>query len=275
MARFSLDPNRLNYNIERTGKEYELRVLQRSQAIFSTLLGLLPSNYTSTIQGPNYTNELKAVAVELAKIELSLEDVNTDLDYNLTRSEFLYSMIGYLCFLNNRLPTLDYDDEEFRSFLLNLIRIYFQGSVPQSIEDAVGLFLTSDFTILENFLLVRDGVAGLDISDQFGFQINVETDGTFPQEIFDLQSSIRIILDIVRPAHTLYTIRFIFDDGYNPNPDPDNPDNAGKIIDEMKWNMWTYYYEDYRSYWSGIVDRDRLGKKESKCVVAEDHSNDF
>ena len=42
------------------------------------ILNLLPSNYISAIQGPNYTIELKAVAVELAKIELALEDVDLD-----------------------------------------------------------------------------------------------------------------------------------------------------------------------------------------------------
>lgn len=270
MARFNLDSRRLNFNVERKGKEHELRVLQRGQTIFTTMLGLLPSNYTSSVQGPNYTNEIKAVAIELAKIELSLEDVNLDLDYNYTRSEFLYSIIGYLCFLNNRLPSLEYDDGEFRTFLLNLIRIYFQGSIPKSIQDAVGLFLTSDFQILEDFLLVRQGAAGLDISDQFGFQIDVETGNQFPQAIFDLQSSIRIILDIVRPAHTLFTIRFIFTDEYTPNED-----TTGTILDEMRWRMWSYYYEDYRSYWAGVIDRDRLGKKENQCVTSEDHSGDF
>ena len=272
MARFTLDVNRLNFNVERKGKEYELRVLQRAQAIFSTTLGLLPSNYTSTIQGPKYTNELKAVAVELAKIELALEDINLDIDFNTTRSEFLYSIIGYLCFLNNRLPSLEYDDGEFRTFLLNLIKIYFQGSLPKSMQQAVALFLTTDFQILENFLLVRQGAAGLDISDQFGFQIDVETQNQFPQGVFDLQSSIRTILDIIRPAHTLFTIRFIFTDDYTP---PGNEDRPGEIIDEMRWRMWSYYYEDYRSYWSGIVDRDRLGVKENQCVTAENHSKDF
>lgn len=273
MARFTIDPNRLNFNIERKGKEYELRVLQRAQAIFSTLLGLLPSNYTSTVQGPHYTNELKAVAVELAKIELALEDVSYDVDFNRTRSEFLYSIVGYLCFLNDRLPSLEYDDAEFRTFLLNLIRIYFQGSIPKSIQDATGLFLSTDFRVLENFLLVRQGAANLDISDQFGFQIDVETGNQFPTDIFDLQSSIRTILDIVRPAHTLFRIRFIFNDDYIPNPDSE--DRAGDVIDEMRWRMWTYYYEDYRSYWAGTLDRDRLGKKVSQCIQAEDHSQDF
>ncbi len=269
MPRFTLDLSRVNFSIERRGKEYNLRVLQRSQAIFTALLNLLPSNYISAIQGPNYTVELKAVAVELAKLELALEDVNLDRDFTHTRSEFLYSIIGYLVFLNNRLPPLEFNDEAFRNFLLTLIKVYFQGSIPASIKEAVGLFVNEDYQVLENFLLVRQGASGLDISDQFGFQINIETTGTFPPDIFDLQTSIRIVLDIIRPAHTLFRIRFIFDDDYQPN------DTIGKIVDAMKWRLSTYYYEDFRSYWEGFKDRDRLGKKTNAHVALEDHSGDF
>lgn len=269
MPRFTLDLSRVNFTIERRGKEYNLRVLKRSQTIFTTLLNLLPSNYISAIQGPNYTQELKAVAVELAKIELALEDVDLDRDFNHTRSEFLYTMIGYLVFLNNKLPPLEFSDTEFRSFLLHLIKIYFQGSIPESIKEAVGLFISDDFQILENFLLVRAGASGLDISDQFGFQINVETTGAFPPGIFDLQTSIRIILDIIRPAHTLFRIRFIFRDDYKPN------DPVNRILDAMKWKLSNYYYEDYRNYWCAIKDRDRLGKKVNQNVSDEDHNGDF
>lgn len=269
MARFQLDLSRINFSIVPRGKEYNLRLLKRSQTIFTNLLNLLPSNYISAVQGPAYTLELKAVAVELARIELALEDVDLDRDFTKTRSDFLYSMVGYLVFLNNRLPPLEFNDDEFRKFLLALISIYFQGSVPESIQDAVGLFIKEDFQVLENFLLLRAGASGLDISDQFGFQINIETGGVFPPGLFDLQSSIRIILDIIRPAHTLFKIRFIFRDDYKPN-DPIN-----RILDAMKWRLSNYYYEDYRSYWAGIRDRDRLGKKETQLVFGEDHSEDF
>ncbi len=269
MARFSLDPDRINFTVERRGKEYRLRLLQRAQTIFSALLNLLPSNYISAVQGPNYTQELKAVAVELAKIELALEDVDLDMSFEHTRSEFLYSIIGYLVFLNGRLPALEYDDNEFRTFLLNLIRIYFQGSIPSAIREAADLFLSEDFDVLENFLLERAGASGLDISDQFGFQINVVTTGTFPADVLQVQSSIRTILDIIRPAHTLFTIRYIFEDEYNPN------DPTGRVLDEMRWKMASYYYEDYRSYWVGIRNVDRLGKKTNQTVTDEDHSQDF
>jgi len=68
MPRFTPDPNRLNTTVSQTGREFNLRLQQRGQAIFTTLLNLLPSTYISAIQGPNYTLELKAVAVELARI---------------------------------------------------------------------------------------------------------------------------------------------------------------------------------------------------------------
>lgn len=269
MARFILDPNRLNFSIEKRGKEYNLRVLQRAQVIFTNLLNLLPSNYISAVQGPNYTTELKAVAVELAKIELALEDVDLDRSFEHTRSEFLQSIVGYLLFLNGRIPPLDYNDEEFRRFFLSLIKIYFQGSIPASIRDATSLFITQAFEVLENFLLVRAGVTGLDISDQFGFQINIETTNTFPPELFQLESALRIIIDLVRPAHTLFRIRYIFTDDYTPN------DPEGRVLDAMRWRMATYYYEDFRVYCGGIRDRDRLGHKTNHAVSNEDHSLDF
>lgn len=271
MPRFVRDPQRLNYTIEQKGKEYNTRLAQRAQATLSTLLNLLPSNYVSSVQGPSYTNELKAVAVEISKIELAMEDIESDSGFTNTRSDFLYSIIGYLVFLNGRLPQTQFDDLEFKRFLLSVIKIYFQGSIPTSIKEGVSLFTSEDIQVIENFQLVRDGVSGYDISDQFGFQIDIK--GGAPGDVFTIDSNIRLILDIIRPAHTLFKIRYIFDDTYEPNPE--NPDNPGKVIDAYRWRMANYYYEDFRVYSAGIRDRDRLGVKTNEAVTNEDHSDDF
>ena len=268
MARFEIDPSRLNFTIERKGKEYNLRVLQRAQSIFSSMLNLLPSNYISSIQGPSYTLELKAVAVELAKIELEIEDVDLDRDFTRTRPEFLYSIVGYMVFLNGRLPALEFNDEEFRLFLINLIGIYFQGSVPKSIRDASDLFLAEGFEVVENFLLARAGASGVDISDQFGFRVDVLTGGSFPVNAIEIQQSLSLIINIIRPAHTLFRIRYIFTDTYSPG-------ESGEILDAYRWRMASYYYEDFRSYWRGIRDRDRLGRKTNCVVTDESHGADF
>lgn len=272
MARLIPDPNRLNHTIQQSGKEYNFRLLQRAQSIFTTLLNLLPSNYISGVQGPNYTTEMKAVAVELAKLELALEDVHQDTGFADTRSDFLYSMIGYLVFINEKLPKTSFDDVEFKNFLLNVIRIYFQGSVPQSMGDGVKLFISDGVTVTENFLLVRAGASGLDISDQFGFQIDIESMGGagFPPDLFITDTNIRLILDIIRPAHTLFRIRHIFTDTYTPNPD-----QGGKILDSSRWRLSNYYYDDFRVYPEGLKNIDRLGVKENVVVTGEDHSEDF
>lgn len=271
MARFVFDPTRLNSNIEQKGKEFNLRLMQRAQTIFSTLLGLLPSSYISAVGGPNYSLALKAVAVELARIELSLEDVDRDRQFSTTRSDFLYSIVGYLCLANSKIPDLGWSDEEFRNFFLNMIRIYFQGSIPESMADVVKLFMSGDVRITEDFLLVRKGASGLDISDEFTFQIDhlAPPGGGFPPDVFNADSAIRQILDLTRPAHSLFNLRFVFTDVYFPNG------SIGKILDAMRWHMGIYYYDDLRSYWQGIRDKDRLGKKANQSVTGESHSDDF
>jgi hypothetical protein len=272
MARFTFDPQRINYTLSQTGREYNTRLLQRAQPIFTQFLNLLPTNYTSAVQGPNYTNELKAVAVELARLELALEDVDLDRSIDTTRPEFLYSIIGYFLLLNSRLGGLEFDDVEFRNLLTNLIRIYFQGSIPKSMADVVKLFIDGTVQVRENFLLVRSGASGLDISDQFGFQIDViaPSGGGFPPDMFAADAAIRQILDITRPAHTLFKLRYVFRDSYIPNGETVN-----KVLDSMKWHLSSYYYDDFRKYCSGLKDIDRLGVKVNKNSEDEDHSMDF
>jgi hypothetical protein len=267
--RFVNDPNRLNHTVTQGGKEYNLRLIQRTQSIFKNLLDLLPSNYISTIEGPSYSVEIKAVALEMARLELALEDVKFDIDFQTTRTDFLYTLIGYMVFMNGQLPSTDYDDEQFREFLLNVIGIYFQGSIPEALLEGVQLFFSNVTTLTENFLLARFPASGLDISDEFGFQIDVTdtTDG-FPDDTFTLESNVRLILDIIRPAHTLFKIRYVFTDTYDPN-------NGQGILDLSRGSLNSYYYEDFRVYSHGVLDQDRMGRKVNQIVVGEDHTGDY
>lgn len=272
MARFQFDPNRQNYTTSQTGREFQLRLAQRSQAIFTALLNLLPSNYVSSIDGPSYTQELKAVAVELARIELSLEDVSWDYNFGAlpnqqsTRSDFTWSIIGYLVLVNNQIPPLQFSDVAFKNFLLSLIGIYFQGSVPKSMADVANLLISGNVTVTESFLLVRQGASGLDISDEFTFSVDVTAPpgGGFPPNAMAVDATVRQLLDIVRPAHTLFRIRYIFTDEY-----------LGPLKDSMRWGLSSYYYDDFRSYWPGIKNRDRLGRKTNQAIVGEQHGPDF
>ena len=265
MPRFQLDPNRENLTVAQSGREFNLRLAQRAQAIFNTMMQLLPSNWISTVKGPNYTVELNAVATELARLELALEDINTDQAYATVRTDFLYQTLGYLLF-NGQLPVMSYTDTEFRKFFITLVGIYFQGAVPNAIEAASNLLFDSLATTYENFLLVRQGASGLNISDEFGFRIDIACDtNEFPPDTFMNDAALRMILQIIRPAHTLYQLRYVFKDIYP----------AENITDTSNWQLDNYYYEDFRAYWDGLRDRDTLGRKLSTQVQGENHSKDL
>lgn len=267
--RFVNDPDRLNHIIPQSGKEYNLRLIQRTQSIFKNLLDLLPSSYISTIEGSNYSVEIKSVALELARLELALEDVKFDVDFHTTRTEFLYTLIGYMVFMNGQLPQTDFDDEQFRQFLLNVIGIYFEGSIPSALLEGVKLFFSNTTNLKENFLLARLPASGLDISDEFGFQVDVtDTTTGFPDDTFSLEANVRLLLDIIRPAHTLFKIRYIFTDHYNPN-------GGLGILDSSRGSLSTYYYEDFRVYSHGLLDQDRMGRKINQLVIGENHTGDF
>jgi hypothetical protein len=226
------------------GKPEQARLEEKRQETLKILMSLLPSTYMSDICGPNYTVLLKQMADELSQLVLGLEDIGNDRDFDLTRSEFLYQIVGYLIFLNGNLPELEMSDVEFKEFLLTIIRLYFQGSTADSILEGVQLFTTNAVAVRENFLDARTPGSGFDISDQFGFRIDITIDGdTFPENPFDLEQNTRLLVNIIRPAHTLYNIRFIFSDVF---------DSLTEITDESWWKLCWYQYDDIRKFCRGV-----------------------
>jgi len=228
------------YPLVEDGKGYNRLLMSRSQAILNALVNLLASNYESSVVGPNYTIYLKAMATELARITITLEKLGTDISPDEVRSEFLWETVGYLVFLNQQIPEMEFDDESFREFLKRVIEIYFMGSTPAAIAKGVDLFTSDEFVIRENF---KEGDT-FDISDQFGFSIDFELEGEFPEDLFTMDRNIRLLLEIIRPAHTLYRLRFVFKDA---------ADLIEKMEDTSSWAMQNYYYDDTRVYCEGMA----------------------
>lgn len=228
------------YPVTGGGKGEQRRLVSRSQAILNALVNLLPSNYESTVVGPNYTVYLKAMSTELARITMVLEELGTSMAFEEVQSEFLWETVGYLVFLNQKLPDMGFDDESFRAFLLAIIRIYFRGATPAAIAEGVRLFTNEEFRIRENF----KGGAPYDISDQFGFGVDFELQAQFPPDIFGLDKNLSLLIEIIRPAHTLYRLRFVF---------KDDADITNTATDESSWWLYNYYYDDVRSYCGGMA----------------------
>lgn len=242
--------------LEPKGKGYERALRSRSQAILNTLMGYLASNYASSIPSTNYSAHLSAVARELAKLTLTLEDQTRDIGYEGVRSEFLHQIIGYMLFVGAEMPDLGPGsaDEDFKAFLLRIISLFFQGSIPRSIEESVELFMQGQYKVVEVF---RD-VDPLDISRQFEFVVDLGAMGSsggqqsFNSEVFRVQQNIEALINIIKPAHTLYSLRHIFHDEYQPGDDDDPPHHGPKVEDDAFWHIHDYQYEDVRKFCHGV-----------------------
>jgi len=235
------------YPLVEEGKGSQKLLISRSQAVLNALINLLPSNYESSVVGPNYTVYMKAMATELARITIILERLGTDVSFDEVRSEFLWETVGYLVFLNQQLPDLEFDDESFRDFLKAVIEIYFEGSTPAAIRKGVELFTSEEFTIRENFEDARQEGSPLDVSDQFGFSLDFDLQAKFPKDVFRFDKNLRLLIEIIRPAHTLYRLRFMFGE---------DADLLNNVTDEMRMHLRNYYYDDARGYCAGMAGFD-------------------
>lgn len=247
------------------GKGYSKALKSRATAILETLMGFLASNYRSSIPSNEYSVYLKAISTELARFTLAIEELSTDISFDLVRSEFLNQVIGRFIFLDEQ-PDLDLNDEEFREFLLTIIDIFFQGSTPNSIKDAVTLFTDQEFEIRELYKEARSANSVYDISNQFSFMIEFDLDNQFPDDVFVLQHNIKLLLNLVKPAHTLYKISHVFKDIFDK-------DKLEDLIDEGSWKIQDYRYDDIRKYCGGMKGFDSASgyiEQDSLTILQDD-----
>lgn len=262
---------RLNFSAYESGEEYINRLKDETDKAFKVLLALLSSYWQSTIDGPNYARELKAVAIALARIRLSLDDVRADTDYRSTRAEYVYQTLTSMLFPKRYgAPDPGFGDREFVEFLRNVVEVYFAGSIPESMKRATELVTHGmEVVVHENFLESRDPTSSLDISDEFGFRIDVMLPSPSSIDVMLADKNVRILMNVIRPAHTLYRLRFILSDEYVGNKTDNQPH---KVMDAFRMALSDYGYEDFRRFVHGMKWIDHLGVKESKSVTAESHT---
>lgn len=274
---------RVSFDAYEEGEQYRARLVEEANRNFKVFLTLLSSYWQSTIDGPNYAREIKAMSLELARIRLALEDIRTDTHYSTTRTEFLYQVLSSMLFprrlgqmsrgRDEAAPDPALPDAELKEFLIEVLKIYFKGSVPSSMVDAVDLLVKGKVVLTEAFLDARRPGSGFDISDQHAFLIDVILDSPSTTDTVLADRNIRILLGIIRPSHTLLRVKYVLEDEWMGQSDPDPAANKpDKILDALRWSMSGYDYEDFRKFVDGVHGVDDLGFKKSKSVADEPHS---
>lgn len=235
--------------VDGTGQEYINCVQEWADRIMSVFLKILPSNYVSQINGPFYTVQFEAVAEELAKYICTSLEVFYDHDYDFTRPEYLFQILGALIFpdIKDGIPTID-GDVSYRTFLKRMVELLLQGATPETQQEGASLLIDPN-TVVE---IVERSIEGRDtpgsswgFDDQFIFEVNIITDDGqgLPADPFTLQENVRLILQALKPAHTLYEYRHLLKETLTPI-----------FEDQLSWDLSNYYYEDFRKYCLGIKE---------------------
>jgi hypothetical protein len=243
MAKDPLAPFYLTQNpapVPESGQDFIDKVREQTNIIMARFMAVLPSNYVSQTTGPFYTLQWQAAAEQLATFIVNAQEVYKDADYAFTRTDFLWEILGTLVFPGatdqTGIPRIE-GDIEFRTFLQRMVVILLKGATKEAVTEGLELLTDSDITILERYIEAMQPGAEYTIEDQFIFDVFVEG---FPADPFVFSDNVKKVLEALKPAHTLYDLRFLFRETFGP-----------LFTDEMSWDMSAYYYDDLRKFCEG------------------------
>lgn len=253
-----------------SGQDYETKkqaLVDETMRIF--MRQLLPSNYVAYTNGPWYTLQFQAIAEQVADIQIIAEEIAKDSDWDFTRTDFLFEVLGTLVFPlateRGGLPRIE-GDTEYRAFLHQMVQLLLQGAGLDTLTEGVGL-LGVPVEIVEKYLSAkqRDPNGLWDIENQFEMEASING---FPEIDFEqYQQNLNLVLAALKSAHTLFQYRFIFQDVWGPGNGEDTPsDSFGQVFDDSKgfpdvldpdvetghrWELDAYYYDDLRKFCHG------------------------
>jgi hypothetical protein len=207
-----------------------------------TLLSLLSSYFKSTSDGPVYVRSLKQISRELALIKVKLDAIKDDRSFIQTRTEFLHQNVTSLVF-PNEYPEFGASDIEFKSFLVKVIALYMRGATTESLRDGVQYITGGNVVIFEHNNPRATGKS-------FKFDVNVYLAGAGFAYKALTEKAVKILVDILKPAHTIYTVNYILSDTYDKT----------RLESETSFSHnWTQS-EYFRYSYNGVSGNDVRGR---------------
>lgn len=256
------------------GQNFERSVQAEVENILAEFFLRLPDSYVSQVVGPFYTQQFQAAAEVLAQIQIVSQEVYEDSDFDFTRPEYLFQLLGDYLFPDggrDGVPQID-GDISYRSFLQALVLLILRGAKPDVIKEGVELLTDGDVTIIEKFLGLRGSQSKKALQEQFGFEVfvskiseNYPIPGiadSFPKIPFITQDNVKLVLRALKPAHTHYEYSHLFLESFEKFDTVGGIPPSGSVAsdaldlfeDTYDWVIKTYYYEDFRKFCTGVKE---------------------
>lgn len=257
-----------------TGQDYLDEKEDLVQNIMAAFRAVLPSNYVAVTNGPWYSLQFQAMAEQLAEIQISTTEIVLDSQWDFTRTDFLWQMLGQFVFPGAtdgsgipQIPT----DTVYRQFLHKMVLFLLAGATKDAIEGGIeALDESLLITVLERYLETppRDPNGAYTIKDQFALDIFVEVaSGGFPTDPFVTQENARLVIAALKPAHVLYSYSHLFRDAF---------DQVASDTGGMSFDLDSYYYDDLRKWCYGALEiTGTLGETLTNRTLFSDPSFSF
>lgn len=248
------------------GQAYQQDKAALTQAIMAAFRSILPSNYVAATNGPWYSLQFQVMAEQLADIQINASELAADCDWDFTRSDFLWDLLGGQVFPGNgAIPGID-GDTIYRDFLRRMVDLLLQGSTKASIQGGIEA-LDPDVTayVLERYLQTppRNENGGYSISDQFMLDVLIDAGNQFPTNAANLERNVGLVLRALQPAHVLCSYSVLFRDVFPEAEDSFTADIA------------PYYYDDTRGYCLGAKELSGTGTFTSRRDYFSDPDRSF
>lgn len=152
------------------------RIHEITELILERFEKSLPSNYVSKVRGTNYQHLFRSLAEQLAAIQHHAEITQDDTDFSLTRSAFLYQILGKTVFPNagqvqGYFPEIE-GNITHQAFLREMVLLLLQGAKTDPVEKGAGLLADVGVDIVEKTKHIYDKQSAWTLYDQFSFELN-------------------------------------------------------------------------------------------------------
>lgn len=247
-----------------SGQQGARRLRDITNAILRAFQQVLPSNYVSEIPGPYYILQYQAIAEQMAKVQLALEDVGLESDVDFARPEFLWQMIGTLVFPDPRqsprgIPEVS-GDLTYREFLRRMILLLLQGATKEAVQEGLTLLTEAVVEVIAKVDFSHRAISAWGFGEQHEFEINVlcqtvftdpatgdlvvgEIGTGFPVDPFRVLRNNLRILRALKPAKAVFEYRHLFLDAF-----------GDLFTDQPFFELDPWHYEDFRKFCCGMKE---------------------
>jgi hypothetical protein len=212
-----LNQGRIGESRTDSGIEFQKNLREVTNNIQARLLRNLPSNYPKTTN-TNLALLYKGIAEEIARLQVSLSNINIDQYHEDTRTKYLYQVLGDLLFLGERSINERLTDAQYRDYLIKIRNAYLGGSGKDNLESSISDILGLPVELKEIYLELRkpDTVYRLKDTNKIFFDILMDSVSS-SSNVGQLLEDINFFISLIRPAHVLYDTRLIWTDAFTNN----------------------------------------------------------